>query len=68
MTPLYTNRYNYIQQLRSEEPSRLNIFKDASSVEDLVKKQYYAHNMAMTSRPGWQGAMQQAGIWDDDGL
>jgi hypothetical protein len=66
MRPLYTNRYGYIKRLRDEKPSRLEIFRDAQEVTDLAKKQFVAHQQAMTAKPGWQKAMQDAGIWDDD--
>ena len=60
------NRYTYIQKLRRNHDARLDIFKDTSSVEDLVTKQVEARDMARCAIPGWQDAMKEAGTWDDD--
>lgn len=60
------NRYTYIQKLRRNHDARLDIFKDTSSVEDLVRKQVEARDMARCAIPGWQDAMKEAGLWEED--
>jgi hypothetical protein len=61
------NRYTYIQELRMQESWRLDIFKDASSVEDLVRRQVEAQDMSRRAEPGWQEAMKRAGlIWSEE--
>ena len=59
------NRYAYIQKLRRNHDARLDIFKDASSVEDLARKQVEARDVARCAIPGWQDATKEAGTWDD---
>jgi hypothetical protein len=59
------NRYTFIQQLREKDDPRLDIFKDAASVEKLVDKQVQARNMARCAMPGWEDALKKAEIWDE---
>ncbi|OAG36292.1 hypothetical protein AYO21_09534 [Fonsecaea monophora] len=51
---------------RVMRPLYTNRYMDAQEVQALVRKQKAAHDKAMTAEPGWQEAMKDAGIWDDD--
>ncbi|KAH0829988.1 hypothetical protein FOPE_10802 [Fonsecaea pedrosoi] len=66
MRPLYTNRYMYVKRLVRQSHPTLELFRDSQEVQALVRKQKAAHDKAMTAEPGWQEAMKDAGIWDDD--
>jgi hypothetical protein len=63
---LYTNRCEYVRRLCLQDHVSLRIFKDAEEVKKLVKMQKNAHGKGMTAECGWQAAMKEAGIWDDD--
>lgn len=60
------NRYTFIQELRRNNDPRLHIFKDVLSVENLARKQVDAERMARYRIPGWQDAMKEAGLWEED--
>ncbi|OAL31071.1 hypothetical protein AYO20_08402 [Fonsecaea nubica] len=66
MNALYTNRYTYIMKLVETRDSRLEWFRNFQEVQALVQKQKAAQDKARTAEPGWQEAMRDAGIWDDD--
>lgn len=66
VNPTYANRFNYIKRLISERSRYLELFSNPWDVRKLVYKQNEAHQKGMTAEPGWQAAMKDAGIWDDD--
>lgn len=66
MRPVYENRYRYIKGVGMESSGYVELFMDYKAVLSLVERQRCAHLKAMTAEPGWQKAMMDAGIWDDD--
>lgn len=66
MNPAYATRFGYIKRLISEKSRYLDLFSNPEDVRNLVFKQNEAHIKGMMATPGWQAAMKDAGIWDDD--
>ena len=66
MRPVYENRYLYIKGVGTERSEYMELFVDYKEVLYLVERQKCAHLEAMTAKPGWQKAMMDAGIRDDD--
>ena len=66
MRPVYENRYRYIEREGTKSSKYVKLFMDYRKVLYLVDRQRCAHLKAATAEPGWQMAMMDAGIWNDD--
>lgn len=64
---VYENRYSYVKKLVGENNQYLELFRDPVEVLQLVDRYRAAYRRGMAAgTDGWQKAMKDAGIWDDD--
>lgn len=65
-TPQYALRRSYVEHLITKKGQYLDLFTNINDIDDVTRKQQEAEVLAQTAEPGWQEAMTDAGIWDDD--